>query len=51
MSTMVSFSVFSYMFVLPDLPRTPETTVITLSDWYHTLARLGARFPYVLNAC
>ena len=22
-----------------------ETTVITLSDWYHTAARLGARFP------
>nr|ACL93333.1 laccase [Rigidoporus microporus] len=22
-----------------------ESTVITLADWYHTLARLGARFP------
>ena len=24
-----------------------ESTVITLGDWYHTLARLGNRFPYV----
>ena len=24
-----------------------DTTVITLADWYHTAARLGARFPYV----
>ena len=22
-----------------------ETTVITLSEWYHTAARLGNRFP------
>ena len=24
-----------------------DTTVIALADWYHTAARLGARFPYV----
>lgn len=24
-----------------------ESTVITLADWYHTLARQGAKFPYV----
>lgn len=28
----------------PDLSVT-ESTVITLADWYHTLARLGAAFP------
>ena len=24
-----------------------ESTVITLADWYHTLARQGPKFPYV----
>ena len=28
----------------PNLSVT-ESTVITLADWYHTLARLGAAFP------
>ena len=29
------------------LKRHTESTVITLSDWYHTLATQGAKFPYV----
>ena len=30
-------------------PTHSESTVITLSDWYHVAARLGPRFPYVLG--